>query len=219
VAVLPFANDSADPNTEYLSDGITENLINKLSQISTLRVMARSTVFRYKGKNVDPRKAGSDLHVRAVVSGRLLKREGSLIVHAELMDVATGSQLWGGQYNRQEDDFFLLQNDLSREISEKLRLRLTGDEKQRLTKRYTEDAEAYRLYLKGRYHWNKRTPEGVQKAMEYFQQALNKDPVYPLAYAGLANTYAVFPCGSSARGNAQSEGRGCKGAGDRRPSR
>jgi TolB-like protein/Tfp pilus assembly protein PilF len=192
VAVLPFANRSADPNTDYLSDGITESLINNLSQISTLRVMARSTVFRYKGKDADPRKVGSDLHVRAVVSGRLLKRGSSLIIQAELMDVATGSQLWGGQYNRQAENVFLLQDDLSREISEKLRLRLTGDEKRRLTKRYTEDAEAYRLYLKGRYHWNKRNPEGLQKAVDYFQQALNRDPVYPLAYAGLADTYAYL---------------------------
>jgi len=192
VAVLPFANRSADPNTDYLSDGITESLINNLSQISTLRVTARSTVFRYKGKDADPRKVGSDLHVRAVVSGRLLKRGSSLIIQAELMDVATGSQLWGGQYNREAENVFLLQDDLSREISEKLRLRLTGDEKRRLTKRYTEDAEAYRLYLKGRYHWNKRNPEGLQKAVDYFQQALNRDPVYPLAYAGLADTYAYL---------------------------
>lgn len=192
VAVLPFANDSADPDAEYLSDGITETLINNLSQISSLRVVARSTVFRYEGKNIDPQKAGSDLHVRAVVSGRLLQRGSTLIVRAELMDVATGAQLWGGQYNRKPEDVFAFQDDLSREISEKLRLQLTGNEKRRLTKRYTEDAEAYRLYLKGRYHWNKRTPDGVQKAIEYFQQALEKDPAYSLAYAGLADTYAYL---------------------------
>jgi TolB-like protein/Tfp pilus assembly protein PilF len=192
VAVLPFANDSADPDTEYLSDGITETLINNLSRIWDLRVVARSTVFRHKGKDIDPQKAGNDLHVRAVVSGRLLQRGSTLIVRAELMDVATGAQLWGGQYNREAKDVFALQDDLSREISEKLRLRLIGDEKQRLTKRYTEDAEAYRLYLKGRYHWNKRSPEGLQKAVEYFRQALDKDPAYSLAYAGLADTYAYL---------------------------
>ena len=190
VAVLPFANDSADPDAEYLSDGITETLINNLSQIWNLRVVARSTVFRYKGKDIDPQKAGNDLHVRAVVSGRLLQRGNTLIVRAELMNVATGGQLWGGQYNRKPEDVFALQDDLSREISEKLRLQLTGDEKQRLTKRYTEDAEAYRLYLKGRYHWNKRSPESLQKAVEYFRKALDKDPAYSLAYAGLADTYA-----------------------------
>jgi TolB-like protein/Tfp pilus assembly protein PilF len=193
VAVLPFTNDSADPDAEYLSDGITETLINNLSQIWNLRVVARSTVFRYKGKEADPQKAGSDLHVRAVVSGRLLQRGSTLIVRAELMDVATGAQLWGGQYNRQAEDVFLLQGDLSREISEKLQLQLTGDQKQRLTKRYTEDPEAYRLYLKGRYHWNKRSADGFQKAVEYFRQALDKDPAYTLAYAGLADTYAYLP--------------------------
>jgi TolB-like protein/Tfp pilus assembly protein PilF len=173
-----------------LSDGITETLINNLSQIWNLRVVARSTVFRYKGKDIDPQKAGNDLHVRAVVSGRLLQHGNTLIVRAELMNVATGAQLWGGQYKRKAADVFALQDDLSREISEKLRLQLTGDEKQRLTKRYTEDAEAYRLYLKGRFHWNKRSPEGLQKAVEYFRQALDKDPAYSLAYAGLADTYA-----------------------------
>jgi len=193
VAVLPFTNDSADPDAEYLSDGITETLINNLSQIWNLRVVARSTVFRYKGKQADPQKAGSELHVRAVVSGRLLQHGSTLIVRAELMDVATGAQLWGGQYNRQAEDVFLLQGDLSREISEKLQLQLTGDQKQRLTKRYTEDAEAYRLYLKGRYHWNKRSADGFQKAAEYFRQALDKDPAYSLAYAGLADSYAYLP--------------------------
>jgi len=192
VAVLPFANDSADPDAEYLSDGITETLINNLSQIWNLRVVARSTVFRYQGKDIDPQKAGNDLHVRAVVSGRLLQRGSTLIVRAELMDVATGAQLWGGQYNRKAEDVFALQDDLSREISEKLRLQLTGDEKQRLTKRYTGDAEAYRLYLKGRYHWNTRSPEGLQKAVEYFRQALDKDPAFSLAYAGVADTYAYL---------------------------
>ena len=192
VAVLPFANDSADPDAEYLSDGITETLINKLSEIWDLRVVARSTVFRYKGRDIDTQKAGNDLHVRAVVSGRLLQRGSTLIVRAELMDVATGTQLWGGQYNRRVEDVFALQEDLSGEISEKLRLQLTGDEKQRLTKRYTEDAEAYRLYLKGRYHWNKRSLDGFQKAIEYFLLALDKDPDYSLAYAGLADTYAYL---------------------------
>ncbi len=189
VAVLPFVNASADPSTEYLSDGITESLINNLSQLPSLRVMARSTVFRYKGKEADPQRVGQDLRVRAVLSGRLLQRGDTLIVQAELMDVAKGSQLWGGQYNRKAGEVFALQEDLSNEISEKLRLRLTGEDKQRLTKRYTENAEAYQLYLKGRYFWNKWTPEESHKATEYFQQAVDKDPNYALAYAGLADTY------------------------------
>ncbi len=201
IAVLPFANDSGDADAEYLSDGISETLISNLSQIGNLRVVARSTAFRYRGKDIDLQKAGKDLHVRAVVSGRLLQRGNTLIVRAELMDVATGAQLWGGQYHRESEDVFALQDDLSREISEKLQLELSGNEKQRLTKRYTEDSEAYRLYLKGRYHWNKRSPEGLQKAVEYFRQALDQDPAYSLAYVGLADTYAylsffnlVAPC-------------------------
>jgi len=192
IAVLPFVNVAGDPNTEYLSDGITESLINNLSQLPNLRVMARSTVFRYKGKEADPQKVGQDLRVRAVLSGRLLQRGDKLIVQAELMDVAKGSQLWGGQYNRKAADVFALQEDLSKEISEKLRLRLTGEEKARLAKRPTENTEAYQLYLQGRYYWNKRTAEGLKKAVEYFQQAIEKDPSYALAYAGLGDSYNIM---------------------------
>ena len=192
VAVLPFTNASADPNMEYLSDGITESVINNLSQLPNLRVIARSTVFHYKGKEADPQKVGQDLGVRAVLSGRLLERGDTLIIQAELMDVARGSQLWGGQYNRKAADVFALQEDLSQEISEKLRLRLTGEEKQQLTKRYTENAEAYQLYLKGRYYWNKGTEESSHRAIEYFQQALDKDPSYALAYSGLADSYSLL---------------------------
>jgi TolB-like protein/DNA-binding winged helix-turn-helix (wHTH) protein/Tfp pilus assembly protein PilF len=192
VAVLPFINASADSNAEYLSDGITESLINNLSQLPHLRVMARSTVFRYKGKDIDPQKIGNDLHVQAVLSGRLLQQGNVLVVQAELMDVKTGTQLWGGQFNRSVEDVLALQYDLSSEIAEKLRLKLTGDEKQRLAKRYTEDAEAYQFYLKGRYYWNKRSPEGTRKAVSYFQQAIDKDPSYALAYAGLADAYTYL---------------------------
>lgn len=189
IAVLPFANASNDSNSEYLSDGITESVINSLSQLPKLRVMARSTAFRYKGKDADPQKVGQELHVGAVLSGRLLQRGDVVIVQAELVDVEKGSQLWGGQYNRKAGDVFALQEDLSKEISEKLRLRLTGEDRQRLGKRYTENAEAYQLYLKGRYNWSKRTLESGQKALEYFQQAVEKDPSYALAYAGLSDAY------------------------------
>jgi eukaryotic-like serine/threonine-protein kinase len=189
MAVLPFVNATADPDAEYLSDGITESLINDLSQLPNLRIMARSTVFRYKGKEADPQKAGQDLRVGAVLSGRLLRRGDAVIVQAELMNVAKGTQLWGGQFSRKAADVFLLQEDLSGEISEKLRLRLTSEEKQRLTKRYTENADAYQLYLRGRYFWNQWTPEESQKAIEYFQRAIEKDPAYALPYAGLADTY------------------------------
>ncbi|HEX2713824.1 MAG TPA: protein kinase, partial [Candidatus Acidoferrales bacterium] len=189
VAVLPFANASGDPNTEYLSDGISEGIINSLSRLPNLRVMARSTVFRYKGKEADPQKVGHDLGVRTVLAGRLLQRGDTLVVQAELVDVVRGSQLWGEQYNRKLADIFAVQEDISREISEKLRLRLTGGEKTRLAKRPTENIEAYQLYLKGRYYWNKRTEEGFRRAIEYFSEATEKDRKYALAHTGLADSY------------------------------
>jgi eukaryotic-like serine/threonine-protein kinase len=192
LAVLPFENISGDPEHEYLSDGITGSLINALAAIPKLRVMARSTVFRYKGREIDPQSVGRELNVRAVLTGRMMQSRGSLRIGAELADVVTGSQLWGAQYDRKSGDIFAVQDEISNEISEKLRLQLTRAEKKRLTKRHTEDAEAYRLYLKGRHHWNKWTEEGFYKAIEYFQQAVNKDPGYALAYAGLADSYVLL---------------------------
>ena len=192
VAVLPFVNSSGDADGDYLSDGIAESLIANLSQVRSLRVTARSTVFRYKGKEIDPQKIGQDLHVGAVLSGRLLQRDGTMVVRTELMDVANGTQLWGGQYNRKVADVFALQEELSKEISERLRLRLTDDEKLRLTKRYTDNAEAYQLYLKGLFYWNKRSPDGLQRAIEYFSRAVETDPTYALAYAGLADSYNLM---------------------------
>ena len=192
IAVLPFTNSSANPDSEYLSDGITESLINNLSQLPALRVTARSTVFRYKGSQIDPQKIGQDLRVRAVLSGRVMQRGNTLIVSTELMDVETGAQLWGRQYNRETTDVFALQDELSTDISEKLRLRLTREDRERLTRRYTNDAAAYQMYLRGRYHWNKRSPEGLQTAIEYFNRAVEADPAYALAYAGLADTYNLI---------------------------
>lgn len=191
VAVLPFVNASPVSDTEYLSDGITETLIGQLSQIPRLKVMARSAVFRYKGSNIDPQKVGHDLNVRAVLTGRVLQRGETLTISIELMDVRDGSQLWGRQYNRKLADTLAVQEDIAREVTEKLRLRLAGVEEKRLTAHVTENAEAYQLYLKGRYYWNKRTPDGIQKAIESFQQAIEKDPSYALAYAGLADCYHV----------------------------
>jgi len=195
VAVLPFVDADGDPNLEYLSDGITESLIDNLSQVPNLRVAARSAVFRFKssdsrGKDIDPQKIGRDLHVGAIVSGRLTRRGDTLSVHAELTNVDDGTQIWGDQFNRTNTDVFSLQGDLARAISEKLRLQLTGEERQRLEKRYTTDAAAYQLYLKGRYYWNKRTGEGFLQARDYFQQSIDKDPSYALAYAGLADAYS-----------------------------
>ncbi len=192
LAVLPFANATADLEAEYLSDGITESLINSLAQLPRLRVMARSTVFRYKGQTTDPRTIGRELNVGAVLLGRILQRGDALFVMAELVDVADGWRLWGEQYNRKRTDIFAVQDEIAREISEKLRVRLTGKDKKQLTKRHTQDTEAYHLYLKGRYYWNKRTREGLERGVEYFQQAIEKDPNYALAYAGLADSYYLL---------------------------
>jgi TolB-like protein/Tfp pilus assembly protein PilF len=190
LAILPLVNASADPNAEYLSDGITESIINSLSQILKLRVMARSTVFRYKGREVDPQTVGRELGVRAVLTGRALQLGDSIVIGTELVDASDGSQLWGEQYRRKFSDIFALQEEISREISEKLRLKLTGAQKKHLTKRYTENPEAYQFYLKGRYYENKFFNEAaLRKAIECFQQAIERDPTYALAYAGLADCY------------------------------
>jgi serine/threonine protein kinase/tetratricopeptide (TPR) repeat protein len=192
LAVLPFENASRDPEHEYLSDGIAGSLINTLATVPKLRVIAQSTVFRYKGRGIDPQAVGRELNVRAVLAGRIMQSGGALRISTELVDVPTGSQLWGGQYDRKPGDIFAIQDEISNEISEKLRLKLTWAEKKRLTKHQTVDAEAYRLYLKGRHHWNKWTEEGFYKAIEYFQQAVEKDPAYALAYTGLADSYVLL---------------------------
>jgi TolB-like protein/Flp pilus assembly protein TadD len=192
IAVLPFLNASRDPNAEYLSDGITESIINSLSRLSQLRVAARSTVFRYKGRDEDPQKVGRDLNVRAVVSGKVVQRGDTLSIQADLVDVGSGSQLWGDHYDRKLSDILTVQEEIAKEISEKLRLRLTGKEKEQLRKRYTANTEAYQLYLKGRYSWEKRTESGLKQSIEFFQQAIENDPGYALAYAGLADSYAVL---------------------------
>jgi eukaryotic-like serine/threonine-protein kinase len=192
LAVLPFENASGEPEDEYLSDGITGNLINTLATVPKLRVMAQSTVFRYKGRKIDPQAIGRELNVRAVLTGRIMHVGGALRIGTELVDVATGSQLWGAQYNRKPDDIFVVQDEISNEISGKLRLQLTRAEKKRLTKHHTENAEAYRLYLKGRHHWNRWTEEGFYKAIDYFQRAIEKDPSYALAYTGVADSYVLL---------------------------
>jgi serine/threonine protein kinase/Tfp pilus assembly protein PilF len=192
LAVLSFENVSRDPEHEYLSDGISGCLINILATVPKLRVMAQSTVFRYKGRPIDPQVIGRELNVRAVLTGRIMQSGGSLRIGTELVDVATGSQLWGAQYDRKPGDIFAIQDEISNEISGKLRLKLTRAEKKRLTKHQTDDAEAYRLYLKGRHHWNRWTEDGFYKAIEYFQQAVDKDPGYALAYTGLADSYVLL---------------------------
>jgi serine/threonine protein kinase/tetratricopeptide (TPR) repeat protein len=192
VAVLPLENSSGEADAEYLSDGITESVISNLSQVPNLRVMARSMVFRYKGQSVDAKTVGRELNVGAVLTGRLVQRGDTLNIGVELMDVAEGWQLWGGQYNRKMADILAIQEEISREISEKLHVRLTEDQRKRLVKRPTKNSEAYQLYLKGRYCWNKWTEESNARAIGYYQDALRADPRYALAYAGLADAYASW---------------------------
>jgi len=193
LAILPFANQSGDPDLEYLSDGVTEALINNLSRLTKLRVMARSTVFRYQSREVqDAQQVGHELGVRAVLNGRLLKRGDSLIVKLELVDTNDGSHLWGEQYTRELSDMLTLEREISTEISEHLRLKLNSAQKKSLTKGITENSEAYQLYLKGRYHWNKRTEEGIKKSIEYFELAIARDSKFGLAYAGLADSYNLM---------------------------
>ncbi len=189
VAVLPFVNAGADPNLEYLTDGVTEGIISDLSRIPQLQVMARSTVFSYKGHEVNVRKIGSELNVDAVLLGRIEQRGDTLVIQADLVSVADGSELWGDQYNRRVSDLLSVQQDISKEIFDNLRPKLTGNTAGELAGAETANPEAYRLYLQGLFYWNKWTEEGFRKAIVYFNQAVEKDPNYALAYAGLANTY------------------------------
>ena len=191
IAVLPFANQNHDPDTEYLSDGLTESVINSLTQLPNLRVIARNSVFRYKGKETDPLAIGHELGVRAVVTGRAIQRGDNLVVSVELVDVRDNKQVWGEQYNRKLSDIFAVQAEIAQEISAKLRLRLTGAEQQRVTKHYTDNVAAYQLYLRGRYNFNKFSPEGLTKSIDYYNQAIALDPTYALAYAGLSGSYGL----------------------------
>ena len=191
VAIMPFTNVGADPNTEYLSDGITESLINNLSRLANLKVMSHSSVFRYKGREIDPQAVGRELKVRAVLTGRVVQRGDGLSISLELVDAQDNRQLWGEQYNRRLADILQLQTEISREVSEKLRLKLTGEEQRRLAKPYTENTEAYQFYLRGRFYWAKFNDEGLKKSIGYFNQAIEVDPSYALAYTGLAGSYLV----------------------------
>jgi TolB-like protein/Tfp pilus assembly protein PilF len=192
LAIMPLANMSNDPNAEYLSEGITESTINNLSQLHELQVVARSTVFRYKGQEIDPLEVGEKLSVNYVMVGRILLMGDQLIVKAELVDVANGWQLWGQQYAHDFSDIFKFEEEIAKDISEKLQLSLTKKEREQLDKHYTENAEAYDLYLQGRYHWNKKTEEGLKKAIDCFEQAIKIDPHYALALFGLADAYVAF---------------------------
>jgi serine/threonine-protein kinase len=190
LAILPLGHAGSDPDEEYLSEGITESLIHILSQLPSLRVMARSTVFRYRGRDLDAQEVGRDLGVRAVLTGRLLRRGDALRIGAELVAVEDGSLLWGEQYHRKFTDVLAVQEEIATEIAEKLRLKLSVPQKKRLVKRYTENTEAYQFYLKGRYYWNKRTPKALNQGVRNFGLAIDADPAYAQAYAGLADCYS-----------------------------
>src|SRR5208282_1494869 len=193
IAVLPFSNGSGDANTDYLSDGITESLIGNLAHVPQLKVKSRSSVFRYKGKDVDAQKVGHDLGVSALVSGRVTSRGDSIEVSAELIDVRDNTEIWEHHYSGKDTDIISLQTEIAGDIAGKLRSKLSSSEKQQVTRLGTHNPEAYELYLKGRYAWNNRTYGELEKAISYFNQAIAKDPGYALAYSGLADVYSVLP--------------------------
>ena len=190
IAVLPFANETGDSNAEYLSDGIPESLINSLSQLAGVKVIARSSAFKYKGTDADLQDVAKALGVEAILTGRVTQRGENLSISVELIHASDKTQMWGEHYDRKMSDVLAIQREITSEIVEKLKLKVSGED-QRAAKHYTESNEAYQLYLLGRFYWNKRTAEALQKSIEYFNQAINKDPHFALAYAGLADSYVV----------------------------
>ena len=192
IAVLPFVNVSNDPKTEYLSDGITESLIDSLSELPNIAVISRNTVFRYKGQPSDPQKVGRDLHVQAILTGRLIQSGDELMISVNLEDVQNSRQIWGDQYNRKLSNLISVQREIASDIYGRLRPTLVGEEKKLLAKRPTENAEAYQLYLQGLFYWNKGAAADFKTASDFFTQAVQKDPRYALAYAGLADTYSLM---------------------------
>ncbi len=191
IAVLPFQNASTYVDSEYLSEGVTESIINKMANLPGVRVVPRATVFRYRDPALDPELVGAELQVRTVVTGRVQHRGNTLIISAELIDISAHAQLWGQRYVRQMEDVFAVQEEMATEISKSLRLRLSGDDLERLKERDTENPAAYQAYLKGRYHWSKRTAGAVQRATQHFQEAIDADPEFGAAHSGLADCYNV----------------------------
>ena len=192
LAVLPLVNQSGSADTDYLSDGLAESLIYRLSQLPNLKVSSASSVMRYKGQVFDVKKVAVELGVQAVLSGRFIQRGDNMSISIELIDAATNNTLWGEQYERKQSDLLTTQREIATTIAEKLQLKLVGADTKGITKRYTESNEAYQLYLKGRFNWNKRTAEGLNNAIESYRQAIDKDPGFALAYAGLADTYIII---------------------------
>ena len=192
IAVLPFQNKSSDADTDYLSDGLAESLIYRLSQLPNLKVSPTSAVMRYKGKELDAQQIAKELGVQAVMSGRMIQRGENLSISVELVDAANNKIIWGEQYERKMSDLLTTQREIATTITEKLQLKLSGENAKGITKKYTESNEAYQLYLKGRYLWNQRTGESLKRATEAYNQAIEKDPGFALAYAALAETYVLF---------------------------
>jgi len=192
IAVMPFVNESGNKDVEYLADGMTETLINSLSQLSNLNVKARSSVFRYKGKETDPQTIGKELNVEAILNGRITQRGDQLTLSLELINAQTENVLWGNKYERKSSELVSLQTEIARDVSSKLKTKLSGADEQKVKKTYTANPEAFQLYLKGRFYWNKRTGESLKQAVEFYNQAIEKDPTYALAYSGLAETYVLF---------------------------
>ncbi|MFZ1700613.1 MAG: hypothetical protein WAU71_07325 [Pyrinomonadaceae bacterium] len=193
IAVMPFQNDSTSADSEYLSDGIVESLIYRLSQIKDLKVSPSSSVFRYKGKEIDSIKTGEELGVQAVMTGRIAQRGDDLIVSVELVDVSNNKTLWGERYNRSMSELLATQREIANEIARKLRIELAGESGPGLQKSYTSNSKAYELFLKGRFHYEKRTKADIEKGIDYYNEALALDPNFALAYVGIANAYAVMP--------------------------
>jgi eukaryotic-like serine/threonine-protein kinase len=193
IAILPFVNSTGDPRNEYLTDGLTESLIGSLSQLPDLKVMARSSVFRYKNKEDDPQSIGKALQVNAVLIGRVTQMGDNYRVQADLVNASDGSEIWGSQYQRKSADLTQLQSDITSDVSSKLKIKLTGEQQKQIGSGGTNNSEAYRLYLQGRQLWYGRTPDGLKRSIDLFQQAISADPNYALAYSGLADTYNVAP--------------------------
>lgn len=199
IAVMPFVNESGNEDVEYLSDGMTETLINSLTEIPDLSVKARSSVFYYKGKNASAKQIGRELNVDAVLLGRVTQRGDDLNLSLELVDAATENLLWSDRYDRKRSDLVTIQNQIAREVSTRLKSKLSGEQQSKVADTGTTNAEAYQAYLKGRYYWNRRTEENIKKAIEQFKIAADQDPNYALAYSGLADSYGVLPSYSGGR--------------------
>ena len=189
IAVLPFVNMSPDPENEYFGDGLAEELINALAQLKGLHVAARTSAFTFRGRETDIREIGKKLDVSTVLEGSVRKAGNRLRITAQLINIADGYHLWSERYDREMDDIFAIQDEITAAIVEQLRVELIGEQKETIVKRYTENLEAYNLYLKGIYYWNKLTPDGFERSIECFEKAVERDPQYALAYAGLSDCY------------------------------